>query len=75
MLRSEVTMLTIEDIAHGEIVLYQPFLTAMQDPAAIPTTVQKIVTVGGTMTLAIVFIWVILISISSKVIHISKQVE
>lgn len=75
MLWGGVAMLTIEHIAHGEVVLYPPFLTAMQNPAAIPTMVQEIVTVGGTMTLAIVLLWAILVAISLKITHLSKQVE
>jgi hypothetical protein len=75
MLWGGVAMLTIEHIAHGEVVLYPPFLTAMQNPAAIPTMVQEIVTVGGTMTLAIVLLWAVLVAISLKITHLSKQVE
>jgi hypothetical protein len=75
MLWGGVAMLVIEHIAQGEIVLYPPFLTAMQNPAAIPGMVQEIITVGGTMTLAIVLIWAILVAITSRVTHMSKQVE
>jgi len=75
MLWGGVAMLAIEHIAHGEIVLYPPFLTAMQNPAAIPSMVQEIVTVGGTMTLAIVLLWLILVAITSRTTHLSKQVE
>jgi len=75
MLWGGVAMLTIEHIAHGEVVLYPPFLTAMQDPAAIPVMVQEIAIVGGTMTLAIVVIWVVLVAVTSRMTHISKQME
>lgn len=75
MLWGGVAMLAIEHIANGEIMLYPPFLTAMQNPAAIPSMVQEIVTVGGTMTLAIVLLWLILVAITSRTTHLSKQVE
>src|SRR4030043_1222894 len=75
MLWGGVAMLTIEHIAHGEVVLYPPFLTAMQDPAAIPVMVQEIAIVGGTMTLAIVVIWVVLVAVTSRMTHISKQID
>jgi len=75
MLWGGVAMLVIDHIANGEIVLYPPFLTAMQNPAAIPSMVQEIVIVGGTMTLAIVLIWAILVAITSRMTHLSKQAE
>ena len=75
MLWSGVAMLAIEHIAHGEVVFYPPFLTAMQNPADIPVMVQELVTVGGTMTIAIVVVWIILVAITSRMPRVSKQVE
>ena len=75
MLWGGVAMLTIEHIAHGEVVFYPPFLTAMQNPADIPVMLQELVTVGGTMTIAIVLIWIILVAITSRMPRVSKQVE
>jgi len=75
MLWGGVAMLIIEHIAQGEIVLYPPFLTAMQNPAAIPGIVQEIVAVGGIMTLTIVLLWAILVAVTSKMAHLLKQVE
>jgi hypothetical protein len=75
MLWGGVAMLTIEHLAHGEIMFYPPFLTAMQNPANIPIMLQELVTVGGTMTIAIVIIWIILVAIASRMPRVSKQVE
>lgn len=75
MLWGGVAMLAIEHIAQGEVVLYPPFLTAMQNPAGIPVMLQELATVGGTMTIAIVFAWIILVIITSKMPRLSKQVE
>jgi hypothetical protein len=75
MLWGGVAMLAIEHIAHGEVVFYPPFLTAMQNPADIPVMVQELVTVGGTMTIAIVVVWIILVAITSRMPRVSKQVE
>jgi hypothetical protein len=75
MLWGGVAMLVVEHIAHGEVVLYPPFLTAMQDPAAIPTMVEEMVTIGGTMTIAIVVLWAVLVAISSKISARSKQLD
>jgi hypothetical protein len=66
MLWGGVIMLAVEHIAHQEVVLYPPFLTAMQNAADIPVMLQEMATVGGTMTLAIVFIWIILVAISQR---------
>jgi hypothetical protein len=75
MLWGGVAMLVIDHIANGEIVAYPPFLTAMQNPAAIPSMVQEIVIVGGAMTLTIIFIWAILVAVTTRMTQISKQVE
>jgi hypothetical protein len=75
MLWGGVAMLAIEHIAHGEVVFYPPFLTAMQNPTAIPVMLQELVTVGGTMTIAIVVVWIILVAITSRMPRVSKQVE
>ena len=75
MLWGGVAMLAIEHIAHGEVVLYPPFLTAMQNPADIPVMLQELATVGGTMTIAIVVVWIILVAITSRMPRVSKQVE
>jgi hypothetical protein len=75
MLWGGVAMLTIEHLAHAEVMFYPPFLTAMQNPADIPVMLQELITVGGTMTIAIVLIWIILVAISSRIPRMSKQVE
>ena len=69
-------MLAVEHIAHGEIILYPPFLTAMQTPAEIPVMLQEMAVVGGTMTIIIVFIWALLVVASQKkLINISKTIQ
>jgi len=75
MLWGGVAMLAIEHITHGEVVFYPPFLTAMQNPADIPVMLQELATVGGTMTIAIVVVWIILVAITSRMPRVSKQVE
>jgi len=75
MLWGGVVMLVIEHIARGEVVFYPPFLTAMQNPADIPVMLQELATVGGTMTIVIVLLWIILVAITSRIPRVSKQVE
>lgn len=59
-------MLAVEHIAHGEIILYPPFLTAMQTPEEIPVMLEEMALIGGAMTIAIVFIWTIMVYIYNK---------
>lgn len=73
MLWGGVVMLAIEHIAHGEVILYPPFLTAMQNPADIPVMLEELATVGGTMTLAIVTIWIVLVAITSQIPNLLKK--
>ncbi|GAI86359.1 unnamed protein product [marine sediment metagenome] len=75
MLWGGVIMLAVEHIAHEEVVLYPPFLTAMQTPAEIPVMLQEMATIGGTMTLAILFIWIIMVAISQRKIQILKNIN
>ena len=75
MLWGGVVMLAIEHIAHGEVVFYPPFLTAMQNPANIPVMLQELATVGGTMTIAVILTWIILVAITSRIPRVSKQFE
>ena len=68
-------MLAVEHIAHGEVILYPPFLTAMQNSADKPIMLQEMATVGGTMTLAIFILWLILVSISQKMKKTQKTIQ
>ena len=72
MIWGGVIMLAVEHIAHGEVVLFPPFLTAMQTPAEIPIMLQEMATVGGTMTIAIVFIWIVMVAISQRLSQTQK---
>ncbi|MEK7180998.1 MAG: hypothetical protein AAB738_01520 [Patescibacteria group bacterium] len=73
MLWGGVAMLAIEHIAHGEVVLYPPFLTAMQNPADIPVMLQEIATIGIAMTVAIVAVWVVMVLVANKAAKIRKK--
>ena len=69
-------MLAVEHIAHGEIVLYPPFLTAMQNPADIPVMLQEMAIIGGAMTITIVFIWIVMVTIyQRKLQNIKKAIK
>lgn len=75
MLWGGVAMLIVDHIINGEIVFYPPFLTAIQNSTDIPFLLQELTIVGGLMTIAIVFIWLILIAITLRMPRVSKQVE
>jgi len=66
-------MLAVEHIAHGEIILYPPFLTAMQTPSEIPVMLQEMAVVGGTMTIAMVSIWAVMVYIYNKKPELQKN--
>ena len=67
MIWGGVIMLAVEHIAHGEVVLYPPSLTAMQTPSEIPVMLQEMAIIGGTMTIAIVSIWLAMVFVSQKI--------
>jgi len=67
-------MLAVEHIAHEEIILYPPFLTAMQTPAEIPVMLQEMAVVGGTMTIAMISIWAVMVYIYNKKSELQKNI-
>ena len=75
MIWGGVIMLAVEHIAHGEVVLYPPFLTVMQTPAEIPVMLQEMATIGGTMTIAILFIWLVMVYIYNNQPKIQKNIN
>ena len=72
MILGGAIMLAVEHIAHGEIILYPPFLTAMQTPAEIPVMLQEMAVVGGTMTIAMISIWAVMVYIYNKKPELQK---
>jgi len=73
MLWGGVMMLAVEHITHGEVVFYPPFLTAMKNPADIPIMLQELATVGGTMTMAIILVWPIMILTTNKIVKVREN--
>jgi len=66
-------MLAVEHIAHEEIILTPPFLTAMKTAEEIPIMLQEMAVVGGTMTIAIVAIWAVMVYIYNKKPELQKN--
>jgi hypothetical protein len=73
MLWGGVATLTVEHVAHGEIVPYPPFLTAMQNPADIPVMLGEIVTIGTAMTIAIFIVWAMMVFVANKMPKIQEK--
>jgi hypothetical protein len=60
--------LLVEHVAHGEIVPWPPFLTAMSNPADTAAMLGEIVTVGIPMTIALILTWVAMVVVYEKII-------
>ena len=70
MLWGGVVMLAVEHIAHGEVVLYPPFLTA-----GLPEVWAEMMRVGVPMTLVIFLIWGIMVAVSAVTSKRAKFAE
>src|SRR3989338_10100657 len=73
MLWGGVAMLIIEHIAHGEVVIFPPFLTAMKNPADIPIMLKEIATMGTAMTIAIFAVWAVMVLVANIVEKIREK--
>jgi hypothetical protein len=62
MLWGGVLMLAVEHIAHGEVVLYPPFLTK-----GLPEVLPEMLKIGIPMTLAIFVIWSVMVAVSLRI--------
>ncbi|MCX8195182.1 MAG: hypothetical protein N3G22_03710 [Candidatus Micrarchaeota archaeon] len=58
--------LSVEHIAHGEIVPWPPFLTAMATPADTAAMLSEMAAVGIPMTLALLVFWAAIVVLYNK---------
>ena len=65
--------LAVEHFAHGEIVPWPPFLTAMANPADATAMFHEMALVGIPMTLALVAVWAVLVIAYNKFQALSKD--
>lgn len=75
MLWGGVFLLAIEHIWHGEVVLYPPFLTAMNNPADIMPMLTEIMTVGGSMVLFVTLVWYVMTLVADHIYQRSSAAE
>ena len=57
-------LLAIEHIYHGEITFFPPFLTAMKDPEDTKEMLHQIMTVGVSMAVLLVVVWIGMVVVS-----------
>ena len=67
-------LLAIEHIYHGEVVLYPPFLTAMNNPEDIPEMLHEMATVGVGMAVLTTLAWGGMLLVSALKIKKSSSV-
>ncbi|HVQ01678.1 MAG TPA: hypothetical protein VMT57_09225 [Candidatus Thermoplasmatota archaeon] len=67
LLGGGVVALIVEHIAHGEVVLYPPFFTAMKSPADTAVMLHEMATVGVAMAVVCVAVWITMVVYVSKV--------
>jgi hypothetical protein len=73
LLGGGVVALAVEHIAHGEVVLYPPFFTAMSTPSDAMMMLQEMATVGVAMTAVCVTVWIALVVYVSKIGDIKSK--
>lgn len=61
-----VAGLALEHVAHGEIVPFPPFFTAMKNPADTVTMFHEILTTGVAMLVACVIVWIAIVLIAAS---------
>jgi len=65
--------LAVEHYAHGEIVPYPPFLTAMSSPEDTATMLHEMAAVGIPMTIALILTWIVMVVIYEKIIAAGRE--
>ena len=59
--------LALEHVAHGEVVPFPPFFTAMMTPADTAAMVHEILTVGTGMLFVCVIVWAVMVTAASMI--------
>jgi hypothetical protein len=73
LLGGGVVALAVEHIVHGEVVMYPPFLTAMNSPADTAVMLHEMATVGVAMAVVCVAVWGALVLYVSKVEDVKSK--
>lgn len=59
-------LLAFEHVWHGEVIPYFPFLTAAADKQETIVMLKEMASVGGTMSLALTGVWVIMLLVTGR---------
>ncbi|KAF5059426.1 hypothetical protein DSECCO2_336090 [anaerobic digester metagenome] len=70
-----VFLLAIEHIWHGEVVLWPPFLTAMNNPSEIPIMLHEMATIGTSMAVFVTLVWVVMVYVAENKLKQTVQKE
>jgi hypothetical protein len=70
-----VAGLALEHVAHGEVVFYPPFLTAMSSPTDTATMLYEMGTIGVAMMIACIAIWAVMLIATSRVAVESRAAQ
>jgi hypothetical protein len=68
-----VVGLALEHVAHKEVVLYPPFLSAMSSPADTAVMLQEMATIGTAMMVACIAIWAIMVAVTTMIANARTQ--
>jgi len=73
LLGGGVVALALEHVAHQEIVMYPPFLTAMSSPADTTTMHHEMATIGSAMAIACMAIWIVMVVYANKMEEVKSK--
>lgn len=66
-------ILAFKHLWHGEIVLYFPFLTALQNPRDTAQMITEMTTVGTTMLMLVILVWALMCIVVDILLHRGAQ--
>ena len=67
LLGGGVVALAVEHIAHGEVVMYPPFLTAMSSPSDTAVMLHEMATIGVAMAVVCLAVWIAMVIYVSRI--------
>jgi hypothetical protein len=73
LLGGGVVALALEHIAHGEVVLYPPFLTAMSSSADTAVMLHEMATIGSAMAIVCVVVWAVMVVYTFRMERITSK--
>ena len=66
-------LLCFEHIWHGEIALFFPFLTAMNDASETVSMLNEMATVGSTMCLIVTLVWAVICIVTDSLVKKARK--